>query len=924
MPKIRKRIMVLCLVICFLLSQMMIASAAEVKSVEKQRLSGSDRYKTAVAISQKGWPKGSQYAIIARGDDFADALCAGPLAKKYSAPILLTQPSELNSDTFNEIKRLGVKNVIIAGGTGAVSQKVENALTLTNIKVERLWGQDRYETSAKIAERVGTKGSVVLATGANFPDALSISSIAAKLGMPILLTYKDSIPQKVDQFIKDKNATKTYVIGGTGVISDTVKNLVPGSVRLGGQDRYETNVNVMKEFADQFNFNKLYFAVADGPKGDEFADALSGAVLASFSSSPIVLTYKSIPQVTANFIKTKMTLAVRAIALGGEAAVPQSILDTLVSYKSAIPVQATYDAAGTYGPASGTTTISGNVVISAKDVILQNTTIQGDLMLAESIGDGNVELKNVTVTGNTIVFGGGPNSIIMYNFNGKTVIVDVPDGASVRLVAQGSTSVDDLTMDCDGKLEESGLTGAGFYNVEIPEGAEVSLVGDFAEVNVNSPGIAINHEGGTITNLNIQNSAANSSVNLAASSKVTNLVASAPAAVTGTGSITNAHIASNGVTIAQTPANTTREEWVTEGQVGGKSVTEVQVIIGTTTHSTGGGTTPAAKPQITFMDNAEVNEAAKTITLKNPPYKISQAKIKVSKDCKVRISYVEDTAGSKITIGMGEWTFAAGDAGNEITLAQRISGLNLTNTISAVIRAGVSYTDIADAVNFTGMLNAVKADPNKAIVFDEIMPELFGLINSAGQDGAKSIYTAIDLKGLYGVADAATQQKIKTAMTGAVNLYLSKGMTYSGESLDTVFGYLMGDKSSEILDEINTKGWAGDFYDAIDYTKLSQAFISSPQKADIYNKINLTIIFNAMKNAGLDKTELYNCAAKVFNESKGLSSSTKEAVYNSVDINKLISDILENGKTITIGVYNTNIANPSLSDMNIYTLVAGN
>ncbi|NLI94099.1 MAG: cell wall-binding repeat-containing protein [Peptococcaceae bacterium] len=74
------------------------------------RLEGTDRYKTAAAISRKGWDI-SDYAVLARGDDFADALCAGPLAAKYNAPILMTEPNELNTATLDEMKRLGVKHL---------------------------------------------------------------------------------------------------------------------------------------------------------------------------------------------------------------------------------------------------------------------------------------------------------------------------------------------------------------------------------------------------------------------------------------------------------------------------------------------------------------------------------------------------------------------------------------------------------------------------------------------------------------------------------------------------------------------------------------------------------------------------------------------------------------------------------------------
>ena len=216
--------------------------------------------------------------------------CAGPLAAKYNAPILLTSTQELNQDTLAELKRLGTSHVIIVGGTGVVSGKIESKLKSEGIQVvERIWGIDRYETSVKIAERVGVSSTVALATAWDFPDALSISSIASSKKMPILLTDKGTLPQVVKTYIDSREVTKTYLIGGTGVISDIIKGLVPNPVRLGGIDRYETNVEVMKAFAGEYNFNNLYLTVAYGLKGDEFADALTGSVLAAKTSSPVLL-----------------------------------------------------------------------------------------------------------------------------------------------------------------------------------------------------------------------------------------------------------------------------------------------------------------------------------------------------------------------------------------------------------------------------------------------------------------------------------------------------------------------------------------------------------------------------------------------------------------------------------------------------------
>ena len=572
----RRKSIVWLLASCLLLTQIVL-SPIFAQSTGTDRLSGADRYKTAVAVSQKGW-KTSEYAVLARGDNFSDALCAGPLAHKYSGPILLTQPNKLNLDTLAELKRLGVKHLFIAGGVGAVSQGIENALKANGITtIERIYGSNRYDTSVKIAEKVGNTGKAVLATGADFPDALSISSIAAKLGMPILLTDKNTLPGTVATYLQTGTITQTYVVGGTGVISNEVANNVPGASRLAGGDRYATNVAIMQNFAGELNFDNIYVAI-----GTNFADALTGAVLAAKLSAPLVLTRSTIPSGTASYLQTQLTLSTKVMGLGGKSVVPSAILTGLISAKEQIPVQEKYSTAGTYGPATGTKTIEGSVIISAANVTLRNTTIEGDLLLGQSIGDGNVHLTDVTVKGKTIVNGGGPNSIIMYNFNGVTIIVDVPDGASVRLVAQGNTTVANVFMEGNGMLQEAALSGSGFINVAIPIGAEVILNGDFSQVNVEGNGANVSIVSGNISMLSIPENAVGAQINIAAGAHVTTLNANAAASITGEGQISNANITVNGVTIEQTPATTTMPPGVT-------AVISDQQLSGTNTSTAGGG-----------------------------------------------------------------------------------------------------------------------------------------------------------------------------------------------------------------------------------------------------------------------------------------------------------------------------------------------
>ncbi|MFP3339117.1 cell wall-binding repeat-containing protein, partial [Micrococcus sp. SIMBA_131] len=93
------------------------------EKVVDKRLSGKDRYETAIEISNEGWEQ-ADTVVITRGDGFADALAGAPLAYKYDAPILLTENHSMDREVQKEIKRLGASKAIVLGGSGAVSNYV--------------------------------------------------------------------------------------------------------------------------------------------------------------------------------------------------------------------------------------------------------------------------------------------------------------------------------------------------------------------------------------------------------------------------------------------------------------------------------------------------------------------------------------------------------------------------------------------------------------------------------------------------------------------------------------------------------------------------------------------------------------------------------------------------------------------------------
>jgi N-acetylmuramoyl-L-alanine amidase len=93
----------------------------------------------------------SKSVVLATGQDFSDALCAAPLAKKLGAQILLNVKSKLLSEVEQELRRLKVEEIIIVGRPGVISDDVLNTLKEMNIKCTRIYGVNRYETSIKVA-----------------------------------------------------------------------------------------------------------------------------------------------------------------------------------------------------------------------------------------------------------------------------------------------------------------------------------------------------------------------------------------------------------------------------------------------------------------------------------------------------------------------------------------------------------------------------------------------------------------------------------------------------------------------------------------------------------------------------------------------------------------------------------------------------
>ncbi|WP_443613700.1 cell wall-binding repeat-containing protein [Acididesulfobacillus acetoxydans] len=294
------------------------------------RLAGQSRVDTALAIAQAEYTGKIANVILATAGNYPDALTGSVLAYQLQAPILLVGSSDADQEKVLAYMKDNMNpsgTVYILGGTGVVSSAMEAKVTADGFpKITRLGGADRYETSVKIAGQlgVGSGTPIVLVNGENYPDALSISSIAAQMQLPILLVQKDGISDSVSQEIASIKPSKVYIIGGEGAISATVESQVAqltgldqGNImRIGGADRYATSLAV----AQYFNLSGQNVCVATG---DNFPDALAGSVYAANHNAPIILADDSLSDQVMNYLKGKNLTG--ATIFGGEAVVSKDI-----------------------------------------------------------------------------------------------------------------------------------------------------------------------------------------------------------------------------------------------------------------------------------------------------------------------------------------------------------------------------------------------------------------------------------------------------------------------------------------------------------------------------------------------------------------------------------------------------------------------
>ena len=289
-----------------------------------ERLSGTDRYAAAAAISREFSAPAHGPVVIASGEVFADGVAAGPLAARLAAPVLFVTRTRIPQASAAELSRLRPSRIYVLGGPETVSDAVLSALSAwTDEAPVRVGGADRYAVAAAASRHAfpGPLESVFVASGQVWPDALTGGAAAAIAGSPMLITPADRVPEAVESELRRLAPSRILLLGGpasVGASTEAALSRIAPVERVWGADRYATALAISARF---FGSDRPAMMIATGAN---YPDALAGSAHAITTRGPIVLSSGA---TLARGTTTELARLRPATAylLGGTASVPIEI-----------------------------------------------------------------------------------------------------------------------------------------------------------------------------------------------------------------------------------------------------------------------------------------------------------------------------------------------------------------------------------------------------------------------------------------------------------------------------------------------------------------------------------------------------------------------------------------------------------------------
>ena len=461
---------------------------------DSREFAGAHRYNTAVALAERfAADEGSiSTVIIASGETQVDAVTSAGLAGNLTAPVLLTRSHQLPHNVGRFIDEHNITDVVVVGGTAAVPDAIVTAIEglASRPTVERVSGADRYATAAAIGSRLGgphptwcgsTQTAAIVVNGgeAGRADAIVAGPLAFRLGLPVLLTAADELPEATRMFLAGNKVERVVVVGGESAVSAGVVDTLIEDVgvvnvqRIAGDSAAATSVAVAAEMlghcADVLGTNPDLVALVNR---DATADGIAAAPvlgrgLGDGGSVPILLVGDDLPAAVSDYlastpeVRSGVKTHLSILAIGGTAVVSDPVMaDAVAAAKTSSALTATitplkYTASTLIWAQEGVgafpAAVPGAAAKSVGDYEPRfQVTFSDDVRLAEDGDDANSTVDAAERVGTV-------EDPTMYRLNGRRIAGSTADGGAtdepVRLLDLVYTADRTVTITLSHHLE---------------------------------------------------------------------------------------------------------------------------------------------------------------------------------------------------------------------------------------------------------------------------------------------------------------------------------------------------------------------------------------------------------------------------------------------------------------------------------------
>lgn len=303
------------------------------------RVEGADRYSTAAEMALATFTH-ADFAVLARGDDLADAVAASYLAgAQGGGPILLTPPQSLPNDVLHALQRLKVKQVFVIGDTTAISADVDATLQRHGMRTTRLAGVDRYATAATIGQAGGQPRALpgfgptaLLVNDADMPDAIAAGPISFRNRFPLFYTSASILQDTSLAALQEAGIKHVMLVGSTSTISANVaKQLADAGISTGRISGAGDPASESVALAD-FERLTLHWTMpqVDLVRGDRGGvDGVSTIANSGVNAAPLLLTNApdALAPALGDFLTTQAGTVQRLVVVGDLSTITTAVED---------------------------------------------------------------------------------------------------------------------------------------------------------------------------------------------------------------------------------------------------------------------------------------------------------------------------------------------------------------------------------------------------------------------------------------------------------------------------------------------------------------------------------------------------------------------------------------------------------------------